>query len=132
MIFNKQFLDALCKQAKVNPRLRINYDLRNSEQDKSQRMLNALHPGTVLPVHRHPDTSETMIVVRGSVREKYYNEAGEVTEVFVLKAGTDQSILHIPAGMWHHLECLEAGTVIFEAKDGAYRPICEEDIMKID
>lgn len=132
MKIDKAFLDSLSEQAQANPRLRVNYDLRNSEQDQSQRMLNALHPGTVLPVHRHPDTSETMIVVRGSVREKYYNEAGEVTEVFVLKAGTDHSILHIPAGMWHHLECLEAGTVIFEAKDGAYLPVCEENIKKID
>lgn len=128
MIFNKHFLDTLSEQAKTSPRLRINYDLRNSEQDQSQRMLNALHPGTQLPIHRHPDTSETIIVIRGSVCEKYFNDEGEIIDIFTLKAGSEEVMLHIPAGTWHTLECLEAGTIIFEAKDGAYHPVNKEDI----
>lgn len=128
MIIDNNFLDSLCEQAKNNPRLRINHDLRNSDKDLSQRMLNALHPGTMLPIHRHPSTSETMIVIKGSVTQKFYDEDGKLTESYILKAGSNYAMVHIPAGMWHNLECLEEGTVIFEAKDGAYQPVKEEDI----
>jgi len=131
MIIDTKFLDSLCTQAKNNPRLRLNYDLRNSEQDQSQRMLNALHPGTKLPIHRHPFTSETMIVIRGSVMQKFYDEEGNLINSDVLEAGSSHVMVHIPAGMWHNLDCLEEGTVIFEAKDGAYQPLKEEDIKTI-
>lgn len=131
MVIDKVFLDSLCEQAQNNPRLRINYDLRNSENDQSQRMLNALQPGTILPIHRHPSTSETMIVVQGSVEQKFYDENGKLTESFILKAGSSHAMVHIPAGMWHNLICLEKDTVIFEAKDGAYQPVNIEDIKTI-
>lgn len=131
MVIDKVFLDSLCEQAQNNPRLRINYDLRNSENDQSQRMLNALQPGTILPIHRHPSTSETMIVVQGSVEQKFYGEDGKLTESFILKAGSSHVMVHIPAGMWHNLICLEKGTVIFEAKGGAYQPVNIEDIKTI-
>ena len=130
MIFNQEFLDILCEQAKENPRLRINYDLRNSVADTSQRMLNALCPGTKVPIHRHPDTTEVMMVVRGSVREYFYDTEGMLTDTFILQAGGD-CLISIPAGQFHSLECLEEGTVIFEAKDGAYAPLKEEDLKSI-
>ena len=129
MLFNQEFLNTLCEQARENSRLRVNYDLRNSASDTSQRMLNALFPGTIVPIHRHPDTSEVMMVVRGSVREHFYDSEGNLMESFFLKAGED-CLIKIPAGQFHNLECLEEGTVIFEAKDGAYAPTSPEDIIK--
>ena len=117
MLLDKQLLDQLSKSASENPRLRVSFDLRNTDKDKSQRMLNALQPGTLLPIHRHPFTAETLIMVRGSVCQKFYNEKGEVTDTFVLKAGGDCSVLQIPVGQFHSLECLEPDTIIFEAKD---------------
>ena len=129
MLLDKDVLDQLSKSASENPRLRASFDLRNTDKDKSQRMLNALQPGTLLPIHRHPFTAETLIMVRGSVCQKFYNEKGEVTDTFVLKAGGDCSVLQIPAGQFHSLECLEPDTIIFEAKDGLYLPVSAEDIL---
>lgn len=128
MIFDKDFFDKLCEQARQNPRLRMNYDLRNSSNDTSQRMLNALYPGSVVPIHRHPDTTEVMMVVRGSVREHFYDVNGRLTDSFLLEAGKN-CLICIPAGQFHSLECLEEGTVIFEAKDGAYVPVLPEDMI---
>ena len=129
MLLDKDVLDQLSKSASENPRLRASFDLRNTDKDKSQRMLNALQPGTLLPIHRHPFTAETLIMVRGSVCQKFYNEKGEVTDTFVLKAGGDCSVLQIPVGQFHSLECLEPDTIIFEAKDGSYLPVSAEDIL---
>lgn len=129
MLLNKDLLDQLSKSASENPRLRASFDLRNTDKDNSQRMLNALQPGTILPIHRHPFTAETLIMVRGSVCQKFYNNKGEVTDTFILKAGGECSALQIPAGQFHSLECLEADTVIFEAKDGPYMPVSAEDIL---
>ena len=123
-------LDQLSDAAKESPRLRMSLDMRTSPQDKSQRILNALEPGTVLPIHRHRGTTETVIVIRGSLREDFYNDQGEITESFILKVGGDTPLLQIPAGQWHSVECLETGTIIFEAKDGAYEPLAEEDILR--
>ena len=129
MLLDKHLLDLLSKSASENPRLRANFDLRNTDKDNSQRMLNALQPGTILPIHRHPFTAETLIMIRGSVCQKFYNNLGEITETFILKAGGDCSVLQIPAGQFHSLECLETDTVIFEAKDGPYMPVSAEDIL---
>ena len=129
MLLDKKLLDQLSKSASENPRLRTSFDLRNTEKDHSQRMLNALQPGTILPVHRHPFTAETLIMVRGSVCQKFYNEKGDITDTFVLIAGGECSALQIPAGQFHSLECLEPDTVIFEAKDGPYMPVSEDDIL---
>ena len=128
MLLDKEVLDQLSKSASENPRLRASFDLRNTEKDHSQRMLNALQPGTILPIHRHPSTAETLIMVRGSVCQKFYNEKGDITDTFVLKAGGECSALQIPAGQFHSLECLEPDTVIFEAKDGPYMSVSAEDI----
>ena len=128
MNIDKKVLDELTAKAKTCERLRMNYDLRTSSGDTSQRMLNALEPGTVVPVHRHRSTAETVIIVRGKVKEILFNEAGEVVEEIFMEVGGDCPVLQIPAGQWHTIEALEEGTVIFEAKDGAFAPLSEEDV----
>ncbi|HAE23872.1 MAG TPA: cupin fold metalloprotein, WbuC family [Prevotellaceae bacterium] len=130
MLIDKKLLDELCAQAKASPRLRMNYDLRTSSADGSQRMLNALEMGTVIPIHRHQDTAETVIMLRGSVKEMFYDITDGTavkTAEFILKAGSDACALQIPKGQWHTLECLEPGSVLFEAKDGAFVPRNEND-----
>ena len=130
MVIDNVLLDKLTAQAKVSPRLRMNLDLRNSDVDSSQRMLNAIEPGSVVPVHRHQKTSETMVVLRGSLVEEYYSSEGVVEAEFELAAGGPVCALNIPAGQWHTLRALESGTVILEMKDGAYEPIQECDILR--
>ena len=123
-------LDFMKAAAKASPRLRMNLELRNSPADGSQRMLNALEPATVLPIHRHRSTSETVVCQRGRLREIFYDDAGQVTEVIDLAPGSDCVALNIPIGQWHSVEVLESGTVILEAKDGAYEPLGEGDILE--
>ena len=130
MTINNQLLSTLSSRAKSSPRLRQNYDLRNSEEDNSQRMLNALEPGTVVPIHRHRNTSETVVIVRGSLIERFYDEEGNVTEEVLMVPGGENPVVQIEKGRWHSLECLESGTVLFESKDGAWEPLGEEDIMR--
>ena len=140
MIIDNILLDKLTAQAKESPRLRMNMDLRNSSADSSQRMLNAIEPGSVVPIHRHQKTSETVVVLRGRVVEEYYDDAGVLVESFVLGdchvADAPRNdvpmayALNIPAGQWHTLRALESGTVILEMKDGAYEPIGAEDVME--
>ena len=129
MLLNTNLLDALSDQAKASPRLRMNLDLRNSPADQSQRMLNALEPGTVMPIHRHRNSSETVTVLRGKVKWLYYNDKGELTHTLLVAPGSDLVGLCVPMGQWHSLECLESGTVILETKDGAWEPLGEEDVM---
>ena len=134
-------LDNLTAQAQASPRLRMNMDLRNSAADSSQRMLNAIEPGSVVPIHRHQKTSETVVVLRGRVVEEYYDDAGVLVESFVLGdchvADAPRNdvpmayALNIPAGQWHTLRALESGTVILEMKDGAYEPIGPVDILSM-
>lgn len=126
----RETLDRLTEDAKNSPRLRMSLDLRTNPQDQSQRILNALEPGTVLPIHRHRTTAETVIIIRGSLREDFYNDRGEIVESYVLEVGGDTPVLQIPAGQWHSVECLESGTIIFEAKDGPYTPLSEEDVLR--
>ena len=130
MKITQAILDELTAQAKASPRLRMNMDLRNSDLDSSQRMLNAIEPGSPLPVHRHRKTSETVVCLRGYLREIFYDDAGAVTEVIDLAPGSDCVALNIPIGQWHGIEVQESGTVILEMKDGAYEPIGEEDMME--
>lgn len=125
-------LDDLTTKAKASERLRISMDLRTSSDDQSQRILNALEPGTQIPIHRHCASAETVIVVRGRLIERLYNEAGELTEEILMEAGGECPVLQLPVGQWHGVEVLESGTVIFEAKDGIYQPIAEVDILHIN
>jgi cupin fold WbuC family metalloprotein len=129
MLIDTNLLDTLSAQAKASPRLRMNYDLRNTPDDQSQRMLNALEPGTVMPIHRHQHTSETVVVLRGKVRWLYYNDQGQLTESILVEADGDIRGLSVPKGQWHSLECLESGSVILETKDGAWEAMREEDIL---
>ena len=131
MNIDKQLLDALTAQAKASPRLRMNYDLRNSPEDQSQRMLNALEPGTVLPIHRHRNSSETVAILRGRAVQWLYDYEGKVVEKLLLEVGGDIPAMNVEKGQWHRLECLESGTVIVEFKDGAYEPIGAEDILSM-
>jgi cupin fold WbuC family metalloprotein len=129
MQFNKHLLDELTAQAKASPRLRMNLDLRNTPADQSQRMLNALEPGTVMPIHRHRNTSETVVVLRGKVKWLYYDDKGELTDTILVEAGGDICGLSVPMGQWHSIECLESGSVILETKDGAWEAMREENVL---
>ena len=145
MQFDKDFLGKLFEQAVANPRLRQNYDLRTSSADTSQRMLNALLPGTVVPIHRHEDTTETVICLCGRMDEVIYAEvtAYENAASDAAPMGMDAQDVarnveyrevqrihlcpaegrygcQIPKGAWHTVEVIEP-SVIFEAKDGAYK-----------
>ena len=128
MIIDQHTLDYLTAQAKASPRLRMNLDLRNSPDDQSQRMLNAIEPGTVLPIHRHRDTSETVVCLRGHFEEYFYDVNGQLTDTIDMVPGG--TLINIPAGQWHNLRSLESGTVLLECKDGAYKPLGEEDILR--
>lgn len=141
MLIDNILLDSLFEQAKVSERKRMNYDLRTSAEDTSQRMLNALLPGTVVPIHRHEDTTETVVCLKGRLEEIIYEEVVEYsreetsrTEEVVRKVSFKEVSRHlvcpaeglygvqIPAGAWHTIHVIEP-SVIFEAKDGRYRII---------
>ena len=127
MIIDKGTLDLLTSQAQTSPRLRMNLDLRNSPEDQSQRMLNAIEPGSMLPIHRHRTSSETVVCIRGHFEEYFYDDDGNLTEtVDMVPGGT---VLNIPIGQWHTVKSLESGTVLFESKDGKYEPVCNEDLL---
>lgn len=130
MKITQAILDKLTAEAKASPRLRMNYDLRNSDADQSQRMLNALEPGTVLPIHRHTKTTEVVVILRGKAVQYLYDDNGNETGQILLEAGGECPGMSIERGQWHRIECLESGTVIFEAKDGPYEPISPEDILR--
>ena len=131
MLLDTTLLDQLTAQAKVSPRLRMNFDLRNSPEDQSQRMLNAIEPGTVMPIHRHCHSSETVVVLRGKVKWIYYNDKGEITNTFIVVPDSDLIGLSVPMGQWHSLESLESGTVILSTKDGPWEALREEDIIDL-
>jgi len=131
MKITQTLMDELTAEAKASPRLRMNRDLRNCPEDKSQRMLNAIEPGSPLPIHRHMKSSETVVCLRGHLREIFYNDKGEVTDVIDLAPNSDCVALNIPIGQWHTVEVLESGTVIMEVKDGAYEPTGPEDVLTL-
>lgn len=129
MVIGEALLDKLTAEAKVSPRLRTCMDLRDSETDGSQRILNAIEPGTVMSIHRHPSTSETVVCVRGHFEEYLYDEAGVLVETVDMVPGGN--VLNVPAGQWHSLKSLESGTVLVSFKNGAYEPMKECDVLKI-
>ena len=131
MNITQAILDKLTEQAKASPRLRMNLDLRKSAEDKIQRMLNAIEPGSPLPIHRHQKTSETVVCIRGRLVEEYYDELERIcTEAIELSPNGPVVAVNIPAGQWHTVRALESGTVIMEVKDGPYEPIGPEDILE--
>ena len=131
MIIDKALLDWVSGQAKKSPRLRQSMDLRNSPNDLSQCMLNALEPGTIMPIHRHHASSETVVLLRGKIRWIFYDENGNETESVVLDANGDVRMLNVERDRWHSLECLESGSVLYESKDGPYHPLEVDEIMNL-
>lgn len=130
MVIDKTLLDNLTEQAKANPRLRQAYDLRTTPEDGSQRILNAVEPGTVLPIHLHRGSTETIVCLRGKVVQHYYDNNGNKIASYELAPNTANVGMSVPIGQWHALESLEEGSVILECKDGAYEPLNDNDIMK--
>ena len=133
MRITQTLLDQLTEQAKASPRLRMNYDLRNSAEDGSQRMLNAIEPGSVVPIHRHRDSSETVVILRGRIVEEFYDAvqgAGSKVQEIELSPNGEVVAVNIPAGQWHTLRSLVSGTVIMEMKNGKYEPLTDADILR--
>ena len=132
MKITQALMGSLTKQAKASPRLRMNMDLRNSVDDKSQRMLNAIEPGSPLPIHRHRKTSETVVCLRGRLVWEFYDELERrCTDYIELSPNGEVVALNVPAGQWHTVRALESGSVIMEVKDGAYEPLAPEDILQM-
>ena len=127
MIIDQKILDELSAKAKENPRLRQAMDLRNTPEDLSQRMLNAIEPGTVMPIHRHLGSSETCVCIRGHFEEYFYDEEGNLTETIDMVPGG--VVLNIEKGQWHSLKSLASGTILLEAKDKAYTPLSKDEIF---
>ena len=131
MKITQAILDELTAKAKESPRLRMNLDLRDSAEDTSQRMLNAIEPGSPLPIHRHQNTSETVICLRGRLVEEFYDDLERTcTDRIELSPNGPVVALNIPAGQWHTVHALESGTVILEMKNGKYEPLSDVDILK--
>lgn len=125
-------LDNLTEQAKASPRLRMNMDLRNSADDKSQRMLNAIEPGSPMPIHRHQKTSETVVCLRGRLVWEFYDELERICTDYIELTPNGQVVaLNVPAGQWHTVKALESGSVILECKEGAYEPLQDCDILQM-
>lgn len=131
MKFDKALFESVSQEAKQSPRLRMARDMRTTPTDQSQRMLNAIEPGTELPVHRHCKSTETCIVLRGAAEEIFYDDNGIETERIIMKPGSECCGVNIKIGRWHKIVSLETGTIIFEAKDGAYEPLSPEDILTV-
>lgn len=128
-IIDKDLLNRLSKEARENHRLRMNHNFHTSLDAGAQRLLNALEPGTEIPVHRHRHTNETYLLVRGWIRVLFYNDRKEVINRVELNPLQGEYGINIPAGQWHSLEVLESGSVIFEVKDGPYTPLTAADIL---
>lgn len=132
MKITQAILDKLTEEAKASPRLRMNLDLRNSADDQSQRMLNAIEPGSPMPIHRHRSTSETVVCLRGRLVWEFCDELERrCTEAIELSPGGQVVVLNVPAGQWHTVRALESGSVILEMKNGPYEPIGPEDILAL-
>lgn len=129
MIIDDRLLDDVSARARGSERLRMNFNLHDSLDAKAQRLLNALEPGTVLPIHRHPHTAETYVLLRGRIDVLFYDELGTEIRRFALDPHSGNYGVHIPKGQWHTVEVLEHGTVILEVKDGPYMPLPPEDLL---
>lgn len=128
-LIDNYLLNKITEKARTSLRLRMNYNLHDNLEAKAQRLLNALEPGTILPIHRHPHTAETYLIIRGRMQVIYYNDQKEETENIILDVKIGNYGIHIPAGQWHTLKVLESGTVIFEVKDGPYIPLDKKNTM---
>ncbi len=130
-VIDLELLDKVSSEAKESPRLRMNYNFHQSLDDKCHRFLNAVEPGTVVPIHRHPTKDETFVVLRGRVRISTYDDDGNVIETYELCPEEGRYGVDIPKGVWHNLEAIEPDSVIFECKEGPFVPHEEEGILKV-
>ena len=130
-IIDKNLLDEVSAQAKESPRLRMNYNFHLSLEDKCHRFLNAVEPGTVVEIHRHPTKDESFVVLRGKVRVNTYNDEGSVIKSVVLCPEEGLYGVDIPKNVWHNVECLEPDSVIFECKEGPFVPHEVERILTV-
>jgi len=128
-IIDEALLNQLSSEAAGNERLRKNFNLHSSLDDKVQRLLNALEPGTILPIHRHLHTDETYFIVRGKLTVMLYDDEKVLIEEIELNPANGSYGVSIPAGQWHTVEIKEKGTIIFEVKEGPYMPLNNEDIL---
>lgn len=120
MVINKQLLDHVSEQAKDSPRLRMNYNFHQSLGDKCHRFLNAVEPGTEVPIHKHPTKDETFVLLRGRVRVTTHKDDGSISEDIVLCPEEGKYGVNIPKGVWHKVESLESGSCFFECKEGPF------------
>ena len=131
MIIDKALLDRVTNQAKDCTRLRMNFNFHQSLEDKCHRMLNAVEPGTVIPIHRHPTKDESFVVLKGKVRSTTYNDDGSVIESVVLCADEGKYGVDIPKGVWHKLESMQSGSVVFECKEGPFVPHEVDGVLEL-
>ena len=131
MVIDKELLDKVSGLAKASPRLRMNYNFHQSLDEKCHRMLNAVEPGTDVPIHRHPTKDESFVILRGKVRSTTYNDDGSIIDSVVLCADDGVYGVNIPKGVWHKLEAIEPNSVIFECKEGPFVPHEEDGILEL-
>ena len=131
-IIDQALVDKVSSKAKASARLRMNYNFHQSLEDKCHRMLNAVEPGSDIPIHRHPDKDESFVVLRGKVRSITYKDDGAVIESVVLSQEDGLYGVDIPKGVWHKLESLESGSVVFECKEGPFVPHEVDGILAIN
>lgn len=132
MVIDKELLDKVSEQAKDSPRLRMNYNFHQSLEEKCHRMLNAVEPRTVVPIHKHPTKAESFVILRGKVRVTTHNDDGSIIEDVVLSQEGGNYGVDIPKNVWHKLESLESGSVIFECKEGPFVPHEVEGILEME
>ncbi len=131
MVIDKELLDTVSEQAKASPRLRMNFNFHQSLDDLCHRMLNAIEPGTEVPIHRHPTKDESFVILRGKVRSTTYNDDGSIIDSVVLSQEDGVYGVDILKGVWHKLESLEPNSVIFECKEGPFVPHEEDGILEL-
>lgn len=131
MIIDKVLLDSVSEQAKSSSRLRMNYNFHQSLDEKCHRFLNAVEPGTVVPIHKHPTKDETFVLLRGKVRVSTHNDDGSILEEVVLCPEEGKYGVNIPKGVWHKVESLETGSCFFECKEGPFVPHEEDGILEL-
>ena len=132
MVIDKELLDKVSEQAKASQRLRMNYNFHRSLDEKCHRFLNAVEPGTEVPIHKHPTKDETFVILRGKVRVSTHNDDGSIIEDVVLCADEGRYGVNIPKGVWHKLEAIEPGSCIFECKQGPFVPHEKDGILNVE
>ena len=132
MIIDTELLDKVSEQAKASPRLRMNYNFHQSLDEKCHRFINAVEPGTEVPIHKHPTKDETFVILRGKVRVTTHRGDGSIIEDVVLSQESGNYGVDIPKNVWHKLESLEPGSVIFECKEGPFVEHEVDGILNVD